>query len=170
MGLTSSYIKIGMEWAMNEGRITINSSTSNPIFYAPFTKNADGLWIYSILINPNYFSNPNSNGIKALIAHEMYHFYKIETGPENQAGANDYHHELMVIDSDNGYKSMLKEIFPGHENDGYYYVCPTTGKEYDFYDMLKFAGTVGTSIFDDLPQAEQDAITDFFETNGIYYE
>ncbi|MDD4191551.1 MAG: hypothetical protein PHI28_09470 [Mangrovibacterium sp.] len=153
MGLTSSNIKSGLTAAMSDGRITVNSSTSNPIFYFTFSQNAAGQWIYNVSINPNNLTNLD-NGTKMIIAHEMFHFYKIETGPANQAGANDYHHSLMVLEPD--YRAMLKEIFPGF-----------TEAE---YDMLRFAGTLGSPIFDDLPQAERTAIIDFFITNGIYYQ
>ena len=151
IGLTASSIADGITLAMNEGRITVNSSTSNPIFYVTFTMNAEGKWIYTIAMNPNNLTNLD-NGTKMIIAHEMYHFYKIGTGPANQAGANDYHHALMVLDSD--YSSMLMEIFPGHDS--------------AYYDMLRFAGTPGSPIFDNLPQAERDAIQQFFIANGFY--
>lgn len=152
MGLTSSNIKSGMALAMSEGRITVDSSISNPIFYSTITKNAEGKWIYTIAMNPNNLTNID-NGTKMIIAHELYHFYKIENGPENEAGANDYHHSMMILDT--AYRAMLMEIFPDHDE--------------AYYDMLRFAGTVGSPIFEDLPQAERTAILDFFTANGIYY-
>jgi hypothetical protein len=151
MGLTSSNIKSGLSSAMGEGRISVSSSTSNPTFRVEITQNAAGIWTYTVEMNPNYLTNLD-NGTKIIIAHEMYHVYKIETGPANQTGANDYHHILMVLDPD--YKAMLTEIFPGHDD--------------AYYDMLKYAGTVGSPIFDNLPEAEQNAIRLFFTNNGIY--
>lgn len=118
-------------------------------------------------MNPDYFSNVTDNSTKMIIAHELYHFFKVETGFGNGYNANDQHHTQMVMDSD--YRSMLMEIFPGHEQDSNNFYNTTTGEQWDYYGMLRFAGTIGSPIFNDLAQADQDALIDFFDRNGINY-
>jgi hypothetical protein len=149
-GLTSSSIKNYIASAMNEGRISVNSSANNPIFSMQYVTNLVKP-VYTVSMNQGYFISLD-NGTKMIMAHEFYHIYRVESGYGNGSDANDTQHTSMLIDPD--YKAMLMEIFPGHDT--------------AFYDMLKMAGTQGSPIFEDLPQPDKDALYVFFLQNGIY--
>jgi hypothetical protein len=57
--------------------------------------------------------------------------------------------------ADPAYTTMLKDLFPGHND--------------DYYNMLKMCGTIGSPVFENLPQADKVALMNFFYNNGIYY-
>lgn len=153
MGLTPNSIVSGYLGVINEGRILSVNTTSDGIFYMGCSRNAEGKWLYTIYMDPNYFSDPSSNGTKALVAHELYHFFLFETESGNQANINNYHHSRMVDSPE--YKTMLRDMFYGH------------GDEY--YDTLSYAGTIGTPTFENLEPRVKEEIINFFIRNEIYW-
>ncbi|MGL5788249.1 MAG: hypothetical protein ACRCX4_15765 [Bacteroidales bacterium] len=84
---------------------------------------------------------------KAIIIHEMYHIFK------GQNTDNDHDHEEMTKDP--VYLHALEKLFPD--------------KTLSFYDLMAYAGTMGSPVFEELPLNKQDELIDFFHRNKIYY-
>jgi len=82
----------------------------------------------------------------------MYHIYR-ETNPSIIGSDNNTDHSYMI--SDPQYLAWLKEAFPG---------CSDS-----FYNDLRYAGTIGTPVWDSLSQAEKDRLKKFFDDNNIPY-
>lgn len=148
--ITKSTLTKGIKDAMKDGRISVKDAKSSNIFTIQ-VKKVGGQWTYSVSYNAATVSGDNI-GTKLVIGHEVYHIHRFENGGYYGTETNAKHHEQMV--NDPLYKDMLKELIPGQTE--------------DFYNKAIYAGTPGTPIFDNLTKAEQDAITAFFEKNGIH--
>jgi len=126
--------------------VPTTTGTSDPIIF----KYSDGTYQVKFNYNPTYFDSQTFFGQEVICIHEMYHIYR-ETNPSNIGTDNDIDHSYMI--SDPQYLAWLKEAFPG---------CSDS-----FYNDLRYAGTIGTPAFYNLPQAEQARLIKFFEDNNI---
>lgn len=78
--------------------------------------------------------------------HEIWHLYKFEKGEVNGAQTNAEHHQSMIDNPD--YKNMIKDLFPD--------------KSDEFHNNARYAGTIGTPVFDNLSKENQKELMDFF--------
>ena len=126
--------------------VPTTTGTSDPIIF----KYSDGTYQVKFNYNPTYFDSQTFFGQEVICIHEMYHIYR-ETNPSNIGTDNDIDHSYMI--SDPQYLAWLKEAFPG---------CSDS-----FYNDLRYAGTIGSPVWNSLSQAEKDRLITFFQTNGI---
>ena len=102
-----------------------------------------------------YFDPTQINGlsdfaIQIIWIHEFEHYY-LDT--HNSVTGNDIDHANMITDPN--YLNWLKEEFPGHTD--------------DYYNDLKYAGTLTSPVYQNLSDDCKDELEIFFKDNNIYH-
>ena len=90
-----------------------------------------------------------------IMVHELYHLHLyLKAGVTKPTSSdNDDHHRQMV--EDGIYVEWLKKMFPGRPNDE--------------HDLMKYAGTINSPIFQNQQKKKQNKIKKFFQNSNIIY-
>ncbi|MCD8185444.1 MAG: hypothetical protein LUD68_03020 [Rikenellaceae bacterium] len=117
--------------------------------------------------NPNELNSITEHGLTVACLHEMYHLYRFDNGTwriENWFGLTSDQQQALLITinqndhqaqvNDPNYLEWLKEALPGSPDSE--------------YDYLRYAGTIGTPVFDDLSSSRKNEISSWLLKNGFF--
>ncbi|MGL5731038.1 MAG: hypothetical protein ACRCX5_07940, partial [Bacteroidales bacterium] len=102
---------------------------------------------FKFIYDYDLFKQLSEQTIELILLHEVYHMFK---GNDSE---NEKDHEEMSKDP--LYLEALKTVFPNESE--------------QFYQMARYAGTVGSPVFENLPYAKQDELIALFHRYNVTY-
>ena len=145
----SGQIKTDFQTKVNNHDIAFRPSTNLQGVWKGKVWKENGVVKCLFTFNPNIINELTCLALETILIHEMYHLYR---ACNFATTSNDSDHASMTTDVN--YFNWLKQAFPGHTD--------------NFYEDLRYAGTVISPVFTNLPDTEQDCYSKFFKNNSIY--
>lgn len=112
---------------------------------------------YKFYFDSKAINKGSERGVTMVGVHELFHINNIDNKgvdlSSNNAMNNRDHADMV---SDPEYLDWLKVLVPG--------------KDDEYYENLRYAGTIGSPVFDDLDEKRQRELKKFFRNNKIYYK
>lgn len=152
MYLLSGSIEFVFSDCKNKGMLfflsdyNIGRVAETAIRFDPITGKATRVEIH---FNPSIINSLNRPAVDLIMVHEMFHIYYEVTFGKN---SNDGDHYQMIYNP--YYVQCLKQVFYGSDS---------------YFEKLKYAGTQGSPVYDDLPAERQEELIEFFKEKQIYY-
>jgi len=146
----TGYINSVFQGLLNNLKVTFIPNSSGTCG-AKTVKYVDGNVEVAFYYDPVFTESLDYEALKAVCIHELYHIY-IDTN--NTGRTDDLDHSSMISDPD--YVAWLQQAIPG--------------KDAAFYQKLKYLGTIGSTVWNNLSQADRDSLIQFFEDNNFPYQ